>query len=235
MVAARRQTEARKLRLESRAVAVEDDPGLRDVRAREAPGWRETPLGRRGVVRLGREEPVEALPEPGVRRLDQDRAAAGLERPFGLAQELARIGQVVEDVQHHDRRETRVGKVEPRSAHDAVEMRLGVQVRRDGLGHDLLQEAAARAELDDRARRDAAQMPRDLGVVLAVERAQEGLADDQVAMNADELGRVVVEPAHFGELQSSLEPRGGRPDHRACKCRARRRARHAVATYNPAS
>ncbi len=197
------------LPLEPGSVPFEDDPGLGDVGSREAAEGLEPPVRSVLVVRLGGEEHVEPLPEPCVSGLDEGDAPAGPQDAGGFAQEAARVGQMVEDVEHHHGRDGAVRKIEPLGRHDPVDVVRRLDVRRDRPGKKLLEKSAAGPQLDDRPVGNSSKARRQLSIVLSVDGSQERFPLDHPPMDADEFRRVVIDAAHLGQLEAPPDPAGG--------------------------
>lgn len=169
VVSRRAQSELGKLPLEAIAVSLKDDPGLRNVGPRESVAGSKAPLGSALVIWLGREEPVEPFPEGRVRRLDQYGASSRSQYADGFSEKRPRVGQVVKDVQHQEGGDGSIREVQFLGRHDAVQMGLGIEVRRDDFRTDLLDETAARSDLDHRPLRDPVEGSHQLSIVLAIE------------------------------------------------------------------
>jgi hypothetical protein len=202
------------LALETSTIPFENDPRQRDVGSRESACGGKAPILRGFVIRLDGEEPVEAFPKPGVSGLDQNNPPARSEGPLRLAKEGSRVWQVVEHVEHEDRGDRVVRKVDSLGTHHAVQVRLEVKIGRNRLRQHVLDEPAARPDLDDGPLRTASEAPPELPVMLSVERSEKRLALDELVMNSDELRRIVAETADLRQLEFLLEPRRDLSNHR---------------------
>jgi len=176
------------LALKKGTVAFKDDPGLRHVCSREPTGGRKAPVRCGLVVGLRREERVQPFPENRVSRLDQHDATSELQYARCLTEKRRRVRQVMKDIQHEDRRDAVIRKLQPVRAHRAVQMRFRMKVGRHDFRKDLLEKTAARAKLQKNPIRYSLQVPRELTIVLSIEILQERFPFNQPPVNLHELG-----------------------------------------------
>jgi len=215
VVPRRAQRQVGEFPIEAVPVPLEDDPRLRNVGAGETPDGLEAPLPHGFVIGLGRKQAVKLSPEGSVSGLDQNETSSPSQHPRGLSKEGTRIRQMMEDVEHQDGRDRLVGEGDRLGGHDAVEMGFRIEIGREGVWKDLLEEASAGPELDHGTFGDPSQPSRQFPVVLPIECLEKRLLLNRLSMDLNQLRRIVVNPSDLGKLEAALEPLGESADHRS--------------------